>query len=131
MSDFWTRLKTHLNESLRNNEKRRIIIINELKRNHPVPVDNMRYSNTVSGYSITTFDSYLNYLFQAGYLYKPRYGTYGLSREIPVDLSLDDVRNEAYAYKQENIGEREILRKHGIMLHEKKTEYFSEEEFTI
>lgn len=118
--DFWTKLKNYLNESLRNNEKRRIVIINELIR------------NTVNGCSINTLDSYLNYLFQAGYLYKPSYGTYGLSREIPVDLSLADVKNEAYALDKKNIGDRENLRRHGIMLHEKnKGDFFKEEEFAI
>ena len=130
--DFWTKLKNHLNDSLRDNEKRRIIIINELKRQDPIHIQERPYiRNTVCSYSVTTFDSYMNYLFQAGYLYKPRRGIYGLSREIPVDLSLDDVKNEAYGYKHRNIADREILRRHGIMLHEKKTEYFSEEEFTV
>lgn len=139
--DFWTKLKNYLNESLRNNEKRRIVIINELKRDDPVHIQERPYiifpkthdfRNTVNGCSINTLDSYLNYLFQAGYLYKPSYGTYGLSREIPVDLSLADVKNEAYALDKKNIGDRENLRRHGIMLHEKnKGDFFKEEEFAI
>jgi hypothetical protein len=55
------------------------------------------YSN---GYNTEiTMDTYRNYLTQAGYLSIWKRGIYNVNFEIPTDLSLSDVRNEAYGEK--------------------------------
>lgn len=44
----------------------------------------------------STIDTYRNYLYKAGYLDIIRRGVYICVREIPVDLSISDVKSEAY-----------------------------------
>lgn len=46
--------------------------------------------------NISSVDTYRNYLHKAGYLETLRRGVYKLVKEIPVDLSVQDVRSEAY-----------------------------------
>lgn len=134
MANFWETLKNHLNETLRDDEKRRITILNEIKR--AVTVRNPRVGSDPSyGFSVNTFDSYLNLLVKSGWLYKPRYGYYGLQEEIPTDLTLFDAESQAYPERMERVHglylHDKVLQKHGISPHEKKTEYFSKEEFVI
>jgi hypothetical protein len=49
-----------------------------------------------------SMDTYRNYLYKAEYLTAVRRGFYRLTKEIPVDLSISDVKNEAYGMKEEN-----------------------------
>lgn len=122
--NFWRKIKLYLNIFLRDNEKRRITILNELKRDDPTINEN-------------TFDTYLNYLFQAGYLYKSGYGIYGLFKEIPVNLSLEDVKNEAYGINaieiQKLIGRKKYLSTAGIInkRYNDREEFIKEEEFSV
>jgi hypothetical protein len=46
--------------------------------------------------NITSMDTYRNYLDKAGYLRTVRRGAYETIKEIPIDLSIQSCRNEAY-----------------------------------
>ncbi len=82
MIDKWTVTKNVLNELLAGGRtEKRSYILDHMPRG-------MRH---------TTFDCYLNYLHKAGYLMKPRRGWYRLADgQIPTDLTISDVKSQAY-----------------------------------
>ena len=124
---FWQRLKEYCNTHLNGFEAKRSQIVDGLNR--------------IATPRITTVDCYLNYLHKAGYLGKPRRGWYTLDHIIPTDLSIEDVKSEAYGIIDYDGNRRVIpggsamLHEHtrviGLEAHEKKHEYFSREEFEI
>lgn len=136
---FWQRLKNYCNTHLIGVEVKRKDIIAGLQSGQPQQLNVRR---TIYGTAITTFDCYMNYLHKAGYLRKPRRGWYTLDVTIPTDLSIEDVKSEAYGIIDYDGNRRvipqsirdiadELTRKFGIEAHEKKHEYFSREEFEI
>jgi len=106
-------------------------------------------------FNYSTIDTYRNYLTKAGYLKIRRRGRYEVVEEIPVDLSIKDVKEEAYGERIEyhEIDLRQMIKlKHilgskdiislvnnkkdiwstdMIIKKQKKKEFFSEEEFKI
>lgn len=82
--NLWNALKIYLSDKFRE-VVRRQELINYLS-NH----ESIRYVNN------NTIDTYRNYLTQAGYLIKIRPGHYRVEREIPIDISVSDIRYEAY-----------------------------------
>jgi hypothetical protein len=112
---LWQILKNYLNDNLQDCEKRRKDILIELR---DITVWSLIDSHT------NTIDTYLNYLHKAGYLYKPRRGIYGLIHEIETDLSIDDVKNQAYGKLS-----YDVIRK--IIIELPREDFFKEEEFAI
>lgn len=98
--DFWTRLKNHLNDSILNETKKKSAIIAEMQRGMQVETDQSTGRRlprrTIHGYSLSTFNTYINYLYQACYIVKPRHGYYRLTTRIPSDLNIEDVKLQAY-----------------------------------
>jgi len=82
-----------------------------------------------------TVDTYLNYLHKAGYLYKPKRGVYGLTTEIEIDLSIDDVKNMAYGRIVDFEVGHYFYDDVSKTIHEepqhKEEDFFKEEEFVI
>jgi len=115
--DFWGNLKDFLNTQLMGCELKRREIIRELG---------------VSPGRHTTLDCYLNYLHKAGYLFKPKRGWYGLAITIPLSLSVDDCRSEAYGIIDAD-GHRRVIRP--VVRNDQRTmerkEFFDREEFTL
>ena len=136
MPDFWTSIKNVLNEYLSTGEKRRKDIVTHMQRGMQVSVDNSTGAflprRTIHGYSFNTFNTYLNILTKAGWLYRPRRGIYGLVTEIPSDLSVDDCKLQAYG---ELIGIAGVDDYKEIMRVVKSTQpykdFISKEEMTI
>lgn len=126
---LWQVLKNYLNDTLQDCEKRRKDILIEL-RSITVPMgassnpSQFVFSQQNDILHTNTIDTYLNYLHKAGYLYKPRRGIYGLLHEIETDLSIDDVKNQAYGKLS-----YDVVRK--IIIELPREEFFKEEEFAI
>jgi hypothetical protein len=141
MVDFWTRLKNHLNESLQSGDKKRSVIISEMQRGMQVEqiqnTGEILPHRTIHGFSITTFDCYINYLHKAEYLFRPRRGWYGLADTIPSDLSIEDVKNLPIGWEMEDSLENDetvilkVLKNRPIRKMKKKEEFFKKEEFAI
>lgn len=145
MVDFWTRLKNHLNDSIAIGAKKRSIIIQEMQRGMQRVDQSILPRRSIHGTAITTFDTYMNYLHKANYLFKPRRGWYGLADTIPSDLSIMDVKNMAYGeirgsdysigwdlaeeVKDETVVLRVLKNRHTRKI--KKDEFFKKEEFAI
>ena len=138
MVDFWTKLKNHLNDSIDINAKKRSTIIREMQRGMQVN-QSILPRRTIHGASITTFDCYMNYLHKSNWLEKPRRGWYKLSQIIPSDLSIEDVKNQAYGQIRgadysigwdlaEEFPDERLTK---IMKIRKKKGFFSKEEFEI
>jgi len=140
MIDFWTNIKNVLNEYLSTGEKRRKDIITHMQRDQSSTgvISHLdRYHplrRSINGYSFNTFNTYLNILRKAGWLYRPRRGIYGLVLEIPSDLSVDDCKLQAYGGL--NIGIARVEDYHYIdqcmiMNIVKHRDFISKEEMTI
>lgn len=56
-----------------------------------------------------SIDTYRNYLHKAGYLETIRRGVYRKIKEIPVDISVDEVREEAYRDIRERKNNKEFI----------------------
>lgn len=138
MIPLWQSLKTYLNESLHNNEKKRKDILLELEQRISIISPFISYGRFQDHrFQISTVDTYLNYLHKAGYLYKPRYGTYGLAKEIESDLSVSDVKNVAYGEifkfddEDTEIGGFKFDKSTRTIKYVPKKEFFKKEEFAI
>lgn len=88
-----------------------------------------RHINERATFSVHTIDSYRNYLYQAGYIEKTGRGMYRLIKDIPIDLSLEDVKNEAYG-KNDSIKEYRFWRNQSYKIKKIKS-FIKEEEFKV
>ena len=88
--NLWQDIKVYFNDNINS-------IINR-----PMLIDGLDWHGE-------TVDTYRNYLTQAGYLEIVSRGRYEVLKEIPIDLTLNDVKNEAYnKFKEEFITEEEF-----------------------
>jgi len=71
---------------------------------------------------INSMDTYRNYLYKAGYIRTVRRGVYDLENEIPTDLSISDVKNEAY-------GDKDEITLSGLI--KKERDFLSEDDFML
>jgi len=78
--------------------------------------------------NITSMDTYRNYLDKAGYLRTVRRGAYETIKEIPIDLSIQSCRNEAYGDKPKFVWKKLKMAKWN---REEKKEFFTKGEFEI
>jgi hypothetical protein len=83
-----------------------------------------------------SMDTYRNYLYKAGYIRTVRRGVYDIENEIPTDLSISDVKTEAYGNLHELIDNFvKPLTKARIMdwrkLNLKQKDFLSEDDFKI
>lgn len=99
------------------------------------------------GNKYSTVDMYRNYLFKAGYLVRVRYGIYMIDKEVPMYLSVDDVRQSIYTEgknyiinidfpKRKKYILKKFKEKNDIwttknMKKEKEYEFITEEEFKV
>lgn len=76
-----------------------------------------------------SMDTYRNYLYKAGYIRTVRRGVYDLENEIPTDLSISDVKNEAYGDKDEITlsGLKELI----IPSIKKERDFLSKDDFML
>ena len=87
----------------------------------------------------SSMDTYRNYLHKAGYLRTITRGIYQLKHEIPVDLSVDNVKREAYGDRTNNpIAKDYRMKSHRFIDIQKpmapvmkKKEFLSEDDFKI
>lgn len=86
---LWDKLKSLINDDIRGIYVDQTLILDDIVfRKNLLNHFHIKHHNTI--------DTYLNYLRKAGYLITVIRGKYHLADYIPIDLSIADVKNEAY-----------------------------------